>query len=76
MMYEEVSVIVKREGRMAQVMRAPSAKRASNEKEEKLRELVQYLQNLQGEKFTGYVKVNFSQGSLCRIERFEEVLKG
>ncbi len=35
----------------------------------------QYLRDLQKAKFTGYVKVNFSQGSLSRIEKFEEVLK-
>jgi hypothetical protein len=61
--------------RMSQAMRAPSAKKAPKDKEERLRELVQYLLDLQKDKFTGYLKANFSQGSLSRIEKFEEVLK-
>lgn len=61
---------------MPQAIRAPSAKKASKDKEERLRELVQYLRDLQKDKFTGYVKANFSQGSLGRIEKYEEVLKG
>ncbi len=60
---------------MAQGMGAPSAGKASKDKDEKLKELVQYLRDLQKGRFTGYVKVNFSQGSLSRIEKFEEVLK-
>ena len=60
---------------MSQAMRAPSAKKAPKDKEERLRELVQYLLDLQKDKFTGYLKANFSQGSLSRIEKFEEVLK-
>lgn len=60
---------------MVQGIHAHSAKRTVKDRDEKLRELVRYLKDLQGNKFTGYVKVNFSQGSLSRIEKFEEVLK-
>ncbi len=43
--------------------------------EEKYKKLIEHLKRLQEKKFTGYIKVNFSQGSVGRIEQFEEVLK-
>lgn len=43
--------------------------------EEKYKKLIEHLKRLQDKKFTGYIKVNFSQGSVGRIEQFEEVLK-
>jgi len=43
--------------------------------EEKHKKLIEHLKRLQWNKFTGYIKVNFSQGSVGRIEQFEEVLK-
>ena len=41
----------------------------------KLQLLVHELEALLEKKFTGYVKVNFSQGSIGRVEKFEEILK-
>ncbi len=41
----------------------------------KLGRLVQVMETLMEEKFTGYVKVNFSQGGIGRVEKFEEILK-
>ncbi|MDY6989261.1 MAG: hypothetical protein SWQ30_14525 [Thermodesulfobacteriota bacterium] len=41
----------------------------------KFMKLIDYLNALQGNEFTGYIKVNFSQGTIGRIEKFEEVLK-
>lgn len=43
--------------------------------EDKYEKLIEYLKTLQQKKFTGYIKVNYSQGSVGRIERFEEILK-
>jgi hypothetical protein len=40
----------------------------------KLTRLIKYLAGVQDQKFTGYIKVNFTQGSIGRIERFEEIL--
>jgi NADH:ubiquinone oxidoreductase subunit E len=40
----------------------------------KITRLVEYLQSIQDQNFTGYIKVNFSQGSVGRIEKFEEIL--
>ena len=41
----------------------------------KLQKLTDYLFKVNEDKFTGYIKVNFSQGSVGRIEKFEEILK-
>jgi hypothetical protein len=41
----------------------------------KLRRLTDLIETLVEEKFTGYIKVNFSQGGIGRIEKLEEVLK-
>ena len=43
-------------------------------KPEKLQRLINYLETVNDQKFTGYIKVNFSQGAIGRIERFEEIL--
>jgi hypothetical protein len=43
--------------------------------EKKMKRLMEYLKGVQTESFTGYIKINFSQGSVGRVERFEEVLK-
>lgn len=37
--------------------------------------LVEELQNASREEFTGSIKVNYSQGSIGRVEKFEEILK-
>ena len=44
-------------------------------KSEKLERLFMELERLVGQNFTGYVKVNYSQGSIGRVEKFEEILK-
>jgi hypothetical protein len=43
--------------------------------DEKHKKLIEYLKTLQETKFTGYIKVNYSQGSVGRIDKFEEILK-
>jgi hypothetical protein len=45
------------------------------DKFQKLCRLLEYLKDLNSENFTGYIKINFSQGSIARIERFEEISK-
>jgi hypothetical protein len=44
-------------------------------KRSKINRLIDYLQSMNDAKFTGYIKVNFSQGHIGRVEKFEEVLK-
>lgn len=41
----------------------------------KFTKLIDYLNALKGNGFTGYIKINFSQGSIGRIEKFEEILR-
>lgn len=41
----------------------------------KLEQLIEYLRDRKCIKFTGYIKINFTQGQIGRIEKFEEILK-
>jgi hypothetical protein len=43
--------------------------------ESRLARLMDFLHTLDDSDFTGYVKINYSQGSIARVEKFEEVLK-
>jgi hypothetical protein len=42
---------------------------------EKLQKLIEYLRGEKCNKFTGYIRINFNQGYIGRIEKFEEILK-
>lgn len=42
---------------------------------DKLKRLYDYLANIRSEDFTGYIKINFTQGNVGRVEKFEEILK-
>ncbi len=42
---------------------------------EKLRKLGEVLRSLAESQFTGYIKINYSQGNIGRVEKFEEILK-
>jgi hypothetical protein len=42
---------------------------------EKIAKIIDVLKALMNKKFTGYIKINFSRGSVERIEKFEEILK-
>lgn len=44
-------------------------------KPDKLNRLSDVLQTLKQDGFTGYVKINFTQGSIGRVEKFEEILR-
>ena len=52
-----------------------SYRRGKSFKFKKLELLIQELETLAEKSFTGYVKVNYSQGSIGRVEKFEEILK-
>jgi hypothetical protein len=43
--------------------------------EEKLDKLSMLMVKLITEEFTGHIKINFSQGGIGRVEKFEEILK-
>ena len=54
----------------------PKAMTAGENKQNTLfHQLVECLQEIREEKFTGYIKINYSQGSIGRVERFEEILR-
>ena len=42
---------------------------------DKLKQLYEYLLSIRDDSFTGYIKVNFTQGNVGRVEKFEEILK-
>jgi len=42
---------------------------------EKLDKLSGLMVKLMTEEFTGHIKINFSQGGIGRVEKFEEILK-
>jgi hypothetical protein len=41
----------------------------------KLDMLKEVMHDMVNKEFTGHVKINFSQGGIGRIEKFEEILK-
>lgn len=49
--------------------------KVNEKKKNKMDRLVEYLQGVEDQNFTGYIRINFSQGSVGRIEKFEEILK-
>jgi len=60
------------------VMNEMDEKATNSEKKnsyDKLDRFVAYLKETQATKFTGYLKINFSQGHIGRVEKFEEILK-
>jgi hypothetical protein len=42
---------------------------------DRLQQLMAYLLTLGGQDFTGYIKINYTQGGIGRVERFEEILR-
>ena len=42
---------------------------------EKLKKIVDMANVLMDKKFTGYIKINFTRGTVERVEKFEEILK-
>jgi len=54
----------------AKVVQQPKSHQA-----EKLKRLFEYLMRIRNNNFTGYIKINFTQGNVGRVEKFEEILK-
>jgi hypothetical protein len=52
-----------------------STKRAEQGSMEKIKKMMEVIKALMDKKFTGYIKINFTRGSVERIEKFEEILK-
>jgi hypothetical protein len=45
-------------------------------RDDKYSRLVDVISQLIDKEFTGHLKINFSQGGIGRIEKFEEILRG
>ncbi|MDY6822763.1 MAG: hypothetical protein SWH68_03050 [Thermodesulfobacteriota bacterium] len=61
---------------MPNIKPAADNKKTQGEKNhDKMDRLAAMLMELRDEQFTGYIKINFSQGSIGRVEKFEEILK-
>lgn len=41
----------------------------------RLTDLINAIQEMNEKEFTGYIKINFTQGGIGRIEKFEEILR-
>jgi len=54
---------------------AQSAEAKSASRNAKLGKLIEYLKSMTEGDFTGYVKINFTQGNIGRVEKFEEILR-
>ncbi|NLI81618.1 MAG: hypothetical protein GX443_08020 [Deltaproteobacteria bacterium] len=44
-------------------------------RQDKLTRLIAAIRELMELQFTGYIKINFTQGALGRVEKFEEILR-
>ncbi len=53
----------------------PGSGEGRRESPSKLKRLFEYLRDLKEAGFTGYIKINYSQGQIGRVEKFEEILK-
>jgi len=42
---------------------------------ERLARLIDIINALINKKFTGYIRINFTRGSIGSVEKFEEILK-
>ena len=42
----------------------------------RLADLLSVIQEMTEKEFTGHIKINFSQGGIGRIEKYEEILRG
>lgn len=42
---------------------------------DKLSRLFEYFQMVKDEELTGYIRVNFNQGNICKVEKYEEILR-
>jgi len=49
-------------------------KKQKNQSEKFLR-LCEYIEEIRQGGLTGHIKVNFNQGNICKIEKYEEILR-
>jgi hypothetical protein len=54
---------------------SPIACRGQDIDMERLSRLIDIISVLINKKFTGYIRINFSRGTIGSVEKFEEILK-
>ena len=42
---------------------------------DKVTKIIEMIKILMDKKFTGFIKINFTRGTIGRVEKFEEILK-
>lgn len=42
---------------------------------DKLTKIIDMIETLMDKKFTGFIKINFTRGTVAKVEKFEEILK-
>jgi len=50
-------------------------KKKQGTQSEKFLRLCEYIEEIRKNGLTGHIKVNFNQGNICKIEKYEEVLR-
>jgi hypothetical protein len=50
--------------------------KAGSRRTRRLADLLTVLQEMTEKEFTGHIKINFTQGGIGRIEKYEEILRG
>ncbi len=56
----------------------PTVSLRKNKKEtqyDKFLRLCEYIEAIRQSGLTGHIKVNFNQGNICKIEKYEEILR-
>lgn len=64
------------EGNKAISIKSGCRTKAMSNKMSRLVDLVYAIQEMNEKEFTGYIKINFTQGGIGRIEKYEEILRG
>jgi hypothetical protein len=63
------------EGNKSIIIKGGCHPKGTNKKTARLADLVSVIQEMNDKEFTGYIKINFSQGGIGRIEKYEEILR-
>lgn len=50
-------------------------KKKQRKQAEKFLLLCEYIEEIRQGSLTGHIKVNFNQGNICKVEKYEEILK-
>lgn len=63
-------------GNRSSFKRSSCRPQGTGNKVSRLADLVGVIQEMTEKEFTGHIKINFSQGGIGRIEKYEEILRG